>query len=205
VSVDSREILLLPFELVERARMAHGLIYRNPWPYKHDYTLANIMAIPQFIGEWCDCGSIDLSSDAMELFWDKHADKRAREKDGEILRVSKLALDALAELYQACGFCQYARVPAKYNGLYDSNGIDLRLLVDGEWASVNVYRNVNECSNHLAVKAKRRAKRGCGNAEVIELCAYKDDLDISRQPWVPVPDWFSAQVSAIKSLSVEVA
>lgn len=204
MSVESREIFLLPFELAEQARMTHGLKYKNPYPYEHDYTLANIMAIPQFIGQWCDSGVIDLSCEAMELFWELHAEKRASQKDGELLRVCKLAIDALAELYQACGFCHHAKVPAKYNGLYDSNGIDLRLLVEGEWASVNVCRKVNEYGNHLAVKARRRAGRGCDSNGVIDLIAFKGDLDVSRQPWVPIDRWFVEQVESIRNMNKEV-
>lgn len=197
--IDSREILLMPFQIVESARMTHGLVYRNPWPYPHDYALADTMAIPALIGRWCDAGEIDLSGDAVEEFWCSKARKQPGQKQGEMWRVQKLFLDALAELYQACGFCEYGQVAAKYSGIYDSNGVDLRLRICGEWVSVNIAREVNSLGCHRAVKSRRRKWRGCDEHEIVTLVAYKRDLDTSRQPWVPVQEWFGVQVELLSA------
>lgn len=202
MSVDVREIFLLPFEDVRHARVTNELRYRNDRVY--DYTFRDIMAIPQFIGEWCDSGKIDLSMDAMEDFWSRHADKRPQGKHGELHRTQKIALDACAEIYQACGFCHFAKIAAKYSGLYDRRGIDLRLLVCGNWVSVNINRQVNVYANDVVVKAKRRGSRGCGGADVIQLTAIRSEMDVSHQPWVPNESWFMAQKIAMENMAMEV-
>lgn len=202
--VESRDILLLPFDHVQRARREHGLRYTNPRGYPYDYTLADTMAIPMLIVRWCDEGLIDLSMSAVESFHETNCEKRTGGRAGEINRVQKLFLDALAELYQACAFRDFANVAAKYNGAYDSRGVDLRLKIESEWLPVNVQRVVNATIDHVSVKSKRRASRGCEPETIWILSAYKNHLDMSHQPWVPAQDWYGLQVESLRNMSKEV-
>ena len=183
-------ITAFPLPIVERKRAKHDIPYRNRYDY--DYTFRNTQVIPLALQHWAEHG-LDLSRGFVDWLWDTYADKRPGNAEGEWHRAAKLTLDAYRAVYDVAAIASLGDVQVYYSSREDMAGHDLKIIGLGEpiWVQLRVLMT----HDFLPIKEARRSLRGEHSTSIV-WTACKDDLDMSRQPYVPTLDWYQQQLSA---------
>ena len=182
-------ITAFPLQVVEDKRRRHDLPYRN-WK-NYDYTFRNTQVIPLVLRHWAEHG-LDLSRAFVDRLWQEHADKRPGSEEGEWHRAAKLTLDAYRAAYDVAAIASLGNVQVFYSSRQDMAGRDLKIIGLGEplWVQLRILMH----NDFLPTKELRRANRGEQSSSVL-WTAHLDDLDTSRQPYVPTMDWYRRKVS----------
>jgi hypothetical protein len=181
-------IAAFPLQVVEHHRARHDLPYRNRYDY--DYTFRQTQIIPLVLQQWAEHG-LDVSRGFVDRLWQNHADKRPGNADGEWHRAAKLTLDAFRATYDIAAIASLGNVQVYYSSRQDMAGRDLKIIGLGEplWVQLRVLLH----NDFLPTKELRRAARGEQSSSIV-WTAHLDDLDTSRQPFVPTMYWYRRMV-----------
>lgn len=190
-------LAVFPFSVVERQRASHSLMYKNPWDY--DYAFAKLMVVPYCLERWATEG-VRLDAEFVEQLWADHADKRPGNKEGELLRASKLVLDSFRAVYDMAAISHLADVQVLYRARDDAAGRDLQLMLDRgpTWVQLSVSNSYSK--DYLSTKRVRRQLRGADQSqEVFTLVAEHPYLDWQGQPYVPTREWYASVPDLIEN------
>lgn len=190
-------LAVFPFSVVERLRASHTLEYRNLWDY--DYAFAKLMVVPYCLRRWATEG-VRLDAEFVEELWANHADKKAGNRDGELLRASKLVLDSFRAVYDMAAVSHTSDVQVLYRASDDAAGRDLQLMLDRgpTWVQLSVSNSYSV--DYLSTKRVRRQLRGVDQSqEVFTLVAEHPHLDWQSQPYVPTKEWYASVPTLIEN------
>jgi hypothetical protein len=194
-------LLTVPTDLILDVRKGHNLRYHN-WR-EYDYTYAQFPVIPHVIGLWAEDG-LTLDEDFIQRLWRDHADKVDGHERGEMMRTSKLVLDALKAVYDQSAFAEFTGCQVMYRPSDDMRGRDLTIHVPGVgpvWLQMRVMIN----GDYRAIKRRRQMQRNGEELDVIDACATLPDLETSKQPYLPMREWYVRTINDIKTPNIPTA
>lgn len=182
-------IASFPLELVKKIRARHDVPYHNDRAY--DYAMGpdtDVAAIPYCLNRWANEG-LRLDRSFVEELWTEIADKRGN-TTGELHRCAKLVLDAYRHVYDIAALTAISNVNVRYTPADDIHGIDYRVH-HPRIGQIAVQLSVSVSSaDYRTTKTARRIARGTNGQTVIELRAYRQDIDQRYQPFVPTDNWY---------------
>lgn len=179
---------VIPTQALLDERSSHQLHYVND--RRFDYAFRELQFIPTCLEIWSEVG-VDLSGDLIDYLWREYADKRPGRESGERNRASKLALDALREVYTmtAIGIAHNAVI--RYSAADDMSGRDFKMIMPTGRQHWVQFRVQNSQNDYLQTKEIRRSDRGVSDSKPILLTAHSGDLLKDHQPYIPNAAWIA--------------
>ena len=159
---------VIPTQALLDERSSHQLHYVND--RRFDYAFRKLQFIPTCLEIWSEFG-VDLSGGLIDYLWREYADKRPGNESGERNRASKLALDALREVFTmtAIGIAHNAVI--RYSAADDMSGRDFKMIMQTGHQHWVQFRVQNSPNDYLQTKEIRRSDRGVSDSKPILLTA----------------------------------
>lgn len=182
------------------------LVYKNDRNF--DYALGPSSGcpptLPWCIEHWAHEGLV-IDEPFIERLWQENAKKENGKKNGEIVRCTKLALDAFIQLYHIAATRELTGCPVSYSAAEDMQNVDLSILLPMGRVklqlAIRVYKEQDyfKLDHYDVLKAARRTARGeVEIAGIVDyMCGYSN-LDYEYDFMVPKDEWYAGIPHRIK-------
>lgn len=195
-----------PLQYLKDYRSRITLVYRNDEDF--DYALGPRSGcpptLPWCIEQWAHDGLV-VDESFVERLWQENAKKENGKKKGEIVRCTKLALDAFIQLYHIAATRELTGCPVSYSAAEDMQNVDLSIFLPMGRVklqlAIRVFREQDyfRLDSYDKRKAARRTARGeVEIAGVVNYMCGGSNLDDEYDFMVPKDEWYAAIPQHIK-------